>query len=195
MSLYLIDVRIVKTVRLLVSLIAMPSLEKGCPDCGTIVHVRKLRCPCGHVFRKFKSNSTVRKQALESTRIANAASQTRKRALETKEESEQRKKTNAASQAHRRALETEKESEQRKKADTARLAYKRALETEDETKELRLADRTRAAKRRALESEKQSEERRLQSKRIMVNKRHRSSPLQCVIDSFVAKTKQGPDYV
>ena len=242
----------------------MPSLEKECPGCGTIVHVRKLRCPCGHVFHRLKNTLTVRKQALETTKVANASSQTRKRALESNTESEQRKKTNAvslahrraleteqeseqrrktnaaslahkraleteqeseqrkiinaaslahkialeteqesehrrknnaASLAHRRALETEQESEQRRKNNAASLAHKRALETEDETRELRIADRTRAAKRRALESEKQSEERRLQSKRIMASKRHPSSPLQCVIDSFVAKTKQGPDYV
>ena len=33
----------------------MPSLMKECPDCSTVVHVRKLGCPCGHVFGKSKS--------------------------------------------------------------------------------------------------------------------------------------------
>ena len=33
----------------------MPSLMKECPDCSTVVHVRKLGCPCGHVFCKSKS--------------------------------------------------------------------------------------------------------------------------------------------
>ena len=33
----------------------MPSLMNQCPDCGITVHIRKLRCPCGHVFRKSKS--------------------------------------------------------------------------------------------------------------------------------------------
>ena len=171
-------------------------------NAASLAHKRALETEQESEQRKItNAASLAHKRALETEqeseqrKITNAASLAHKIVLETEQESEQRRKNNAASLAHRRALETEQESEQRRKNNAASLAHKRALETEDETRELRIADRTRAAKRRALESEKQSEERRLQSKRIMASKRQRSSPLQCVIDSFLAKTKQGPDYV
>ena len=83
----------------------MPSLEKECPGCGTIVHVRKLRCPCGHVFHRLKNKSlTVRKQALEATKVANASSQIRKRALETNKESKQRKKNKCSQSSTQESL-------------------------------------------------------------------------------------------
>ena len=91
----------------------MPSLMKECPDCSTVVHVRKLGCPCGHIFGKSKSLTV--KCASKQTKqriIANAASQARKRALETKEESKQRKKSNAARLALKIALETQQEAKQ-----------------------------------------------------------------------------------
>ena len=40
-------------------------LKKVCPQCDATLHVRKLACPCGHVFPA-KAQQTKRKRPIES---------------------------------------------------------------------------------------------------------------------------------
>ena len=79
------------------------------------------------------------------------------------------------------------------------LTSKGALETDHESEKRRLADASRHAHERALENHEKSKQRKMADQVTTANKRHRKRSdvvsLQYVIDSFIAKTKQGPDYV
>ena len=121
----------------------MPPFFKQCPDCGSAVHVRKLRCPCGYVFPKKKISQGQAKDI--------ATRQARKRALETELESEQRRVADATRQASKRALESDSDTEQRRTADTFRVAKKRALETQEQSEQRKTADRVRKANKKHLE--------------------------------------------
>ena len=55
-------------------------LKKVCPQCDATLHVRKLACPCGHVFPA-KAQQTKRKRPKQSDNVRKAA----KRACETGE--------------------------------------------------------------------------------------------------------------
>ena len=48
---------------------SMP-LKKVCPQCDATLHVRKLACPCGHVFPA-KAQQTKRKRPIESRQSDN----------------------------------------------------------------------------------------------------------------------------
>lgn len=165
----------------------MPLLVKRCPDCGNQLHVRKSLCPCGHVF---KSGPSI---TLDGLRKSNAASQARKRVLESEQETGRRRQANAACQAHRKAIETEHESDQRKQANAACTARRRALETEHESEHHRQANATRQARKRAIQSEYDTSQTNLAHQ--VRRKPRKSILIESIIDSFIAKTKQGPDYV
>ena len=156
----------------------MPRFRKQCPDCGDKIHVRKLKCPCGHVFfRKPKLilNSENALKSQEDRKKTIVACQTRKIALASEQQSEKRRKADSAHHADQRAHETQQESEKHRQVDSAHHAHKRALETPEQSKRHRTADRIGTTNYR-------------HHKRCNVS-------LQHGIDSFLAKTKQGPDYV
>ena len=67
-------------------------LKKVCPQCDATLHVRKLACPCGHVFPA-KAQQMKRKRPIESRQsvyVRKAA----KRACETGEETMKRQTQN-----------------------------------------------------------------------------------------------------
>ena len=86
-----------------------------------------------------------------------------------------------------------------KNVDKLMPPHKRALETDHGSEKCRQADASCHAHKRALETPEQSEQRKMADRVTTTNKRHRKISdfvsLQYVIDSFRAKTKQGPDYV
>ena len=94
------------------------------------LHVRKLICPCGHIFSTksncclFLNNSNKKDQETMKSEREIIQHQSQKRALETECESEQHRKTDAARQAYKRTLETEYEREQLRKANRLRSAKK-----------------------------------------------------------------------
>ncbi len=59
-------------------------LFQACTNCGSQIHVRKLTCPCGHVFRGSKPltvRSSSRKSDVSTTRALETEKQTAKRRL------------------------------------------------------------------------------------------------------------------
>ena len=107
----------------------------------------------------------------------------------------ERKSCNRADVAKKRALETEEEAFERKSCNRADVAKKRALETEVEAFERNSCNRAGVAKKRALESTKETEQRRKKNRLAMADKRVSIISVEHAIDSFISKTKQGPDYV
>ena len=67
-------------------------LKKVCPQCDATLHVRKLACPCGHVFPA-KAQQTKRKRPIESRQSDNVR-KAAKRACETDEETRKRQTHN-----------------------------------------------------------------------------------------------------
>ena len=100
----------------------MSTFHKQCPECGSKIHVRKLKCVCGHSFsRKSKliqksENALISQQKQKTTIVA---CQARKRAIETSVESERHRQVDSACHAKRRALESQVESERRGQVDSA----------------------------------------------------------------------------
>ena len=66
--------------------------KKVCPQCDATLHVRKLACPCGHVFPA-KTQQTKRKRPIESKQSDNVR-KAAKRACETGEETRKRQTHN-----------------------------------------------------------------------------------------------------
>ena len=60
-------------------------LFRACPNCGSQIHVRKLACPCGHVFRGSKPLTT--RNASRKSDVSAA------RALETEQQTAKRRKS------------------------------------------------------------------------------------------------------
>ena len=71
--------------------------KKVCPQCDATLHVRKLACPCGHVFPA-ETQQTKRKRPIESKQSDNV-SKAAKRACETGEETRKRQTHNKVSSA------------------------------------------------------------------------------------------------
>ena len=96
----------------------MSTFHKQCPECGSKIHVRKLKCVCGHSFSKLiqKSENALVSQQKQKTTIV--ACQARKRAIETSVESEKRRQVDSACHAKRRAFESQVESESRRQVDS-----------------------------------------------------------------------------
>ena len=97
----------------------MSTFHKQCPECGSKIHVRKLKCVCGHSFsRKSKliqksENALISQQKQKTTIVA---CQARKRAIETSVESERRRQVDSACHVQKRLCETEQENQQRRQA-------------------------------------------------------------------------------
>ena len=70
-------------------------LRKVCPQCLTVIHVRRLACECGHAF-------TLKREA----RITASSPAKRKRALESLEDTLRRQENNRTCMASMRASET-----------------------------------------------------------------------------------------
>ena len=77
-------------------------LFQACSNCGSQIHVRKLACPCGHVFRGSKP-LTIRSASRKSDVIAT-------RALESEEQTAKRRKCDRECVKETRALETEEQT-------------------------------------------------------------------------------------
>ena len=46
----------------------MPPFRKICPDCGIHLHTKKLKCPCGHSFRRGSKPNLVNNKTLSRAR-------------------------------------------------------------------------------------------------------------------------------
>ena len=96
-----------------------------------------------------------------------------KSSLSCKNADDGHRRNNATRQARKRALETDHELDQRRKANAACKAQKRSLETEHESDQRKHSNAACQIRRRALQG----------------------LSVESVIDSFITKTKQGPDFV
>ena len=77
-------------------------LFRACPNCGSQIHVRKLACPCGHVFRGSKPLTT--RNASRKSDVSAA------RALETEQQTAKRRKSDRERVKETRALETKEQT-------------------------------------------------------------------------------------
>ncbi len=140
-----------------------------------------------------RTNETVEES--ESRKRANVECHTRKRANETVEESESRKRANVECHARKRTNETVEESESRKRANVECHTRKRANETVEESESRKRANVECHARKRANETLHQFQKRKQANLECQTRKRNQQTPLQSVIQSFIVKTKQGPDCV
>ncbi len=109
---------------------------------------------------------------MSESKRANVECHERKRACETPEECQSRKRANVECHENKRTHEAHEEFQSRKRANSECQAHKRACETPEESQSRKKSD----CKSHA-------------------HKRTQEIPLLSVIQSFVAKTKQGSDYV
>ena len=119
----------------------------------------------------------------------------KKRVRETEEDSVARRERDRSYRAQKRALETEEDSIARRERDKIFRAQKRALETEEDSAIRREHDRSSKTKKRALETEKELSKRKSSDRIRKALKKSTSTSVEAAIDSFITKTKQGPDYV
>ena len=82
---------------------------RACPNCGCQIHVRKLACPCGHVFRGSKPLTT---RNASRKRDVSAA-----RALETEEQTAKHRKSNRGRVVGTRTLETKEQTTKCRRSD------------------------------------------------------------------------------
>ncbi len=118
-----------------------------------------------------------------------------KKAQETPEETQRRKQANVHCHAQKKAQETPEETQRRKQANVHCHAQKRAQETPVETQRRKQANVHCHAQKRAQETPEETQRRRQANSECQVRIRSQGIPLPNVIQSFIAKTKQGPDYV
>ena len=145
--------------------------SKPCPSCGVEVHIRKLSCPiCGNVLRRSKSH-TVTVNTCISSRTRNAVYLAVKRTLETEEKTDKRRKLEKDRAIRNRTFETPEKAEKRRKLDKDRAIRNRIFETPEK-----------ADNRRKLNKERETY-------------RRSNVSIDAAVNSFIAKTKQGPDYV
>ena len=150
----------------------MPPFRKICPDCGIHLHTKKLKCPCGHSFRRgSKPNLSIKNnnKALEA-KAKHAAYQSRKRALETDQVTEMRREADAASKASKRLCESQEQAEKQKASDTTSTA-KRDFESQDHAERRKAADRESKASKRLCESQEQAEKRKASDTASTASKR------------------------
>ena len=74
-------------------------LRKACPQCNTVVHVKRSCCGCGHVF-------TLKRKVQVSADKSMGKAVKRRRALETVEDTLRRQAQNRTCMASMRASET-----------------------------------------------------------------------------------------
>ena len=85
-------------------------LRKVCPQCNTVVHVKRSCCGCGHVF-------TLKRKVQVSADKSMGKSVKRRRALETVEDTLQRQAQNRTRMASMRASETHEQTLRRQEQD------------------------------------------------------------------------------
>ena len=102
---------------------------KQCPQCGSMVAIKKSICVCGHSFK--------RKPPVYATRKSKRVAKQLKRALESADETSLRKQLDRAYQSRKRTSETSAEILCRQEHDRAYKAQKRASETVVETAQRR----------------------------------------------------------
>ena len=84
-------------------------LRKVCPQCNTVVHVKRSCCGCGHVF-------TLKKVQVSADKSMGKAVE-RRRALETVEDTLRRQAQNRTGMASMRASETNEQTLRRQEQD------------------------------------------------------------------------------
>ena len=85
-------------------------LRKVCPQCNTVVHVKRSCCGCGHVF-------TLKSKVQVSADKSMGKAVKRRRALETVEDTLRRQAQNRTCMASMRASETQEQTLQRQEQD------------------------------------------------------------------------------
>ena len=85
-------------------------LRKVCPQCNTVVYVKRSCCECGHVF-------TLKRKVQVSADKSMGKAVKRRRALETVEDTLPRQAPNRTCMASMRASETHKQTLRRKEQD------------------------------------------------------------------------------
>ncbi len=170
------------------------AFKKPCPSCGGEVHIRTLRCPfCGDVLRNSKSLTVTVDTRLRRKR--NAASVTVSRGLETPEKGQKCLKQECDRACKNRALETPEKAQERRKLDCEHTSENRALETPEKAQERRKLDCERTSENRALETPEKAQKRRKLDCERTYCRRSSNVSMDTAIESFISKTKQGPDYV
>ena len=105
-------------------------LKKVCPQCDATLHVRKLACPCGHVFPA-KAQQTKRKRPIESRQSDNVR-KAAKRACETDEETRKRQTHNKERMASIRQCEKREQTTKRQAQHQQHMGSIRASETPEQ---------------------------------------------------------------
>ena len=149
-----------------------PTTTKTCPKCFLLVHIRKLACNCGHIFRKPKSacvstasrinktscgpslldiqeQQSMEKRQKDKDRIAT------KRALQTPEEREEYRKRDRLAKTLKKNSETEEQVLTRKISNLASQKKRLALQTEEQVLTRKISNLASQKKRLALETEEQ----------------------------------------
>ena len=85
-------------------------LRKVCPQCNTVVHVKRSCCGCGHVF-------TLKRKVQVSADKSMGKAVKRRRALETVEDTLRRQAQNRTRMASMRASETHEQTLRRQEQD------------------------------------------------------------------------------
>ena len=85
-------------------------LRKVCPQCNTVVHVKRSCCGCGHVF-------TLKRQVQVSADKSVGKAVKRRRALQTVEDTLRRQAQNRTRMASMRASETHEQTLRRQEQD------------------------------------------------------------------------------
>ena len=145
-------------------------LKKVCPQCDATLHVRKLACPCGHVFPA-KAQQTKRKRPIESRQCDNVR------------------------KAAKRACETDEETRKRQTHIKERMASIRQCETREQTTKRQAQHQQHMGSISASETPEQALNRRQSNKQSMSIKRKRNVSVECAVSAFHSEVKLGPDYV
>ena len=138
------------------------------------------------------SIKNVNNKALEA-KAKHAAYQSRKRALETDRVTKMRREADAASKASKRLCESQEQAEklQIQPVQPARETLK--VKTRQKSEKLQIKPVKLA--RETVKVKTMSERRKAADRESKARKNHPHNSLPHLIDSFIAKTKQGPDYV
>ena len=101
-------------------------LRKVCPQCNTVVHVKRSCCGCGHVF-------TLKRKVQVSADKSMGKAVKRRRALETVEDTLRRQEQNRTRMASMIPSETHEQTLRRQEQDRICTASMRASETHEQT--------------------------------------------------------------
>ena len=144
-------------------------LKKVCPQCDATLHVRKLACPCGHVFpakaQQMKRKRLIDIESRQSAYVRKAA----KRACDTGEETMKRQTQNQEHMASIRKCETRGKALKRQAQNQERMASLRQSETREQSMKRQAQNQERMASLRQSETREQSMKRQAQNQeRVMV---------------------------